>query len=37
MLMMAEVVLKVVTGKEDGGWSEAGKRSIPGSVLSKPY
>ena len=32
---MAEVVPKVVTGKEVGGWSEAGRRGVPRSVLSK--
>lgn len=32
--MEAEVVLKVVTGKEVGGWTEAGRRGIPG--LSHP-
>ena len=31
---MTEVVLKVVTGKEVGRWSEAGRRGVPGSVLS---
>lgn len=32
---MAEMVLKVVTGKVAGGWLDAGRRGGPGSVLSK--
>ena len=32
---MAEVVPKVVTGNEVAGWSEAGRRGIPGSVPFK--
>ena len=35
-LRIAEVVPKAVTGKEVGGWSEAGRRGVPGSVLSNP-
>lgn len=32
---MAEKVPKVVTGKEDGRWSETGRRGVPGSVPSE--
>ena len=33
---MAEVVPKVVaSGPEVGGWSEAGRRGVPGSVPPK--
>ena len=32
---MAEMLPKVVTGKVVGGWSEAGRRGVPGSVPSK--
>lgn len=32
---MGELVPKVVSGKRVGGWSEAGKRGVPGSVPSK--
>lgn len=32
---MAELFLKVVTGKEIRGWWEAGRRGIPGPVSSK--
>lgn len=31
-----QMVLKVVT-EEVGGWSESGRRGVPGSVLSKHY
>lgn len=30
---MADEVLKVVIGKEVGGWLEPGRRGVPGSVL----
>lgn len=32
---MPEMVLKVATGKEVGGWSEAVRRGVPKSVPSK--
>lgn len=32
---MAKVVMKVVTGKEVKGWSEAERKGIPGSVPTK--
>ena len=35
-LRMAEVVPNVVTGKEVGGQSEAGRSSVPGPAPSKP-
>ena len=31
-----QMVLKVVTGR-GGGWSEAGRRGVPGSVLPEHY
>lgn len=33
VLMMAEMVLKVVTGKTVGGWLEAGRMSVSGSTV----
>lgn len=32
---VAEAAAKVVTGKDGGGWWEAGRRGVPGSVPSK--
>lgn len=31
---MAEMVSKVGTGKEFGGWSEAGRTDVPGLVYT---
>ena len=35
--MAEKMVLKVRTGKEVGGWSEAGRRGISGSIPARPY
>ena len=32
-----KMVLKVRTGKEVGGWSEAARRGFPGSIPARPY